>query len=249
MRSSPDTEPNDSRRQPSPLLPERGTGDRHDVRVLEEALGERGRVRAAGDADEREEPAAGRRPLELLNRGESVSDELSPPDELAVKAPRVVPLLCDGSLGDHLRDHRRADDHRVLNLGGLLADRAIGQHEADAPSHHRERLRERADDDDVAAPAGDGRSAPVVGVVDELHVGLVADDEDVAVGELRHDALAMSGIDGAPVGLLGLHRTTARVRGVSAGAMSSHVRQKVSDRPAALRWPRRRTRAPACGDS
>ena len=35
----------------------------------------------------------------------------------------------------------------------------------------------------------------MIGVVDELHVGLVADDEDVAVGELLHDACAMRRID------------------------------------------------------
>ena len=54
----------------------------------------------------------------------------------------------------------------------------------------------------------------MIGVVDELHVGLVADDEDAAVSEFLHDALPCAASTGAPVGLLGLHSTTARVRGV-----------------------------------
>ena len=61
-------------------------------------------------------------------------------------------------------------------------------------------------------------------VVNEMHVGLVADHEDAAIGKLLHDALPAAAVTGAPVGLLGLHSTTARVRSVSTGAISSQVR-------------------------
>ena len=70
--------------------------------------------------------------------------------------------------------------------------------------------------------SGTDAALQCVGVVDELHVGLVADDEDAAVGELAaRCARRARASTGAPVGLLGLQSTTARVRGVTRGAMSS----------------------------
>ena len=42
-------------------------------------------------------------------------------DEIAVELPRILPVLADCGFGHNLRNRRRADDHRILHLRGLLA--------------------------------------------------------------------------------------------------------------------------------
>ena len=91
-------------------------------------------------------------------------------------------------------------------------DCRAGEQISEPPSGHPERLRERAEHDDVVAPAFDSGGARAdedartwrirridatrrtrrVGdgsVVDEVHVGLVAHDDDAASAQLENDLL------------------------------------------------------------
>src|SRR5262245_53998062 len=123
-----------------PALAERRAWNGDDVRLLEQARGERVGIGAPLDAGEGEEPRAGRRPRQRRYRRNPVGDELPPSEEFVAKPARIAPVVAERTFSDHLRHRRSTDDHRVLDLGGLLADGPIGEQETDSPAHERERL-------------------------------------------------------------------------------------------------------------
>src|SRR5262245_44223627 len=75
---------------------------RHDTRLFEEARGNRGRIGASAYPHEREEATVDRRPLQTRDVRNTFSDSPAAPRELLVKAARIVPVGCYGSLGGDL---------------------------------------------------------------------------------------------------------------------------------------------------
>src|SRR5258705_2568576 len=161
-------------------LPERRPWNGDDVRAFEDVRRERHAAGAAVHAHECEEAAARRHPMETWYSREPSTEDVASTREFRQKRGRVIRRLSKRRTHRTLRNHGCADDHRILHLYGVSRDSRIGEHVANSPSCHPKRLRKRANQDDVVAPRSKRGETPMRRPVDEIHVRLVRDDDNVS---------------------------------------------------------------------